>query len=167
MLRLLGTPCWALFLLGISCRNEHHRGTTAVSSSATDHAALHPVPAGTTLVRCSPSVLHLYDTLLLSMSTPHGEYLVIVAPDSTLLFVVYPQLGRPTNHSLVPSGEFRSLPSIRLVAGEARALPWVYGRDTTEQIFGRSGHYTVFVGDELETDADVPVSRCGVEYVAR
>jgi hypothetical protein len=38
------------------------------------------------------------------MSTPHGEYLGIVAPpDSALFFVVYPQLGQPTNQSVIPT----------------------------------------------------------------
>ena len=108
---------------------------------------------------CHPSSLGANDTLTLRMPVPHGPYLTVTSPDATPFFVVFP--SDSARRSLVTADSFAKMAVVRLPVRELRAAPWVYGRDTNEMVFSRTGPYTVVVGHDVETDAGV-VEKCVV-----
>src|SRR4051812_8551991 len=40
-------------------------------------------------LRCTPAVFTKKDTIILRMESPHGEYLMVSQPDSTVFFLSY------------------------------------------------------------------------------
>ncbi len=115
---------------------------------------------------CTPRVLGRRDTLTLRMKIPHGDYLIATQPDGTQFYIVYPTLGMPTRKfSLVPSERFKKMPRLQLPI-DFRAKPNIYGRDTTERYFLRSGEYTLFLGRNLEGDFNPQSVACHVTFMA-
>lgn len=167
-------PSFGAALFGIACQrsdtpSETPRGDTisavaVVAASSTSvntyEKASQPLPSLT----CSPKVLGPNDTLTLEMKTPHGDYLTANQPDGSLFYIVYPKLGDPSRkYSLVPSETFKSVPVLRLPSN-FRAIPWKYGRDTTERFFNRPGRYLFWVGENLEGDLNPRAVSCEVVF---
>ena len=116
-----------------------------------------PTPVAS--LACHPASAGPDDTLTLRMPVPHGPYLTVTTPDETPFFVVFP--SDSARRSVMPSDSFAKLAVVRLSLRELRAAPWVYGRDTNEVVFSRTGSYTVVVGHDVETDAGI-VEKCVV-----
>ena len=113
---------------------------------------------------CTPRTLRRNDTLTLQMQTPHGDYLTANQPDGSLFFIVYPRFDDPSRKfSLMPSERFKTTASLRLSAN-FRAIPWKFGRDTTEVFFTRPGKYVLWVGENLESDINRHAVKCDVVY---
>ena len=117
----------------------------------------------TEALTCSPRTIGRGDTLTVRMLTPHADYLGVDHPDGTLFFIVYPTYGDSTRkYSLIPSESFKTVATFQIPA-DIKAHPRVYGRDSVEPLFTRSGNYTIMLG-RLETDHGPPVVRCTVRF---
>jgi hypothetical protein len=66
--------------------------------------------------------------------------------------------------SLMPSDSFVARRRLSLPVWKLRAVPWVFGRDTTEVVFARRGAYRVLVAHDLETDAPL-LESCSLNYL--
>ena len=98
------------------------------------------------------------------MQTPHGDYLTANQPDGSLFFIVYPPFDDPSRKfSLMPSDQFKTTARLQLPA-DVRAIPWHYGRDTTEIFFRHPGKYVLWVGENLESDINRHAVKCEVVY---
>jgi hypothetical protein len=138
--------------------------TSAIVSSETTAISRSSANASESRFTCIPGTLGRNDTLTLRMRTPHGDYLTATQPDGSLFFIVYPRLDDPSRKfSLIPSEQFRKIAVLRLAAN-FRAIPWKYGRDTTEAFFSRPGKYVLWVGENLESDINHHAVKCDVLY---
>lgn len=167
-----------LAMLTAACSRGDEAPTKATRIAATTHVGLSdstlPVRRESTsaipltAISCAPGKLSGDDTLTVHMRPPHGDYLIITAPNGTVFFVVYPQLGDPRRkYSQVPSDSFRKAQTMRL-AGTLRANPRVYGRDTTiEPVFTQPGKYQIRVGEHLESDFAAESAVCEVTFRQR
>jgi hypothetical protein len=117
-------------------------------------------------LRCMPSVFSRSDTITLLMEYPHGEYLMVSQPDSTVFFLSYPDSTKPRNLFLVAADSFARMPAIRFRA-DVRARPFVYGRDTLEPVFTKPGKYVLTIGHKLETEHASEIHRCTMRFVSR
>ena len=115
-------------------------------------------------LQCTPRIFSRRDTLTLRMEHPHGEYLVVTQPDSTAIYLVYPQPDVPPRFLLMSSDVFAELPEVRFRA-DIRSKPEIYGRDTLEPVFGKPGKYTLTIGHKLESERSSGVYRCTVQLV--
>ena len=148
------------------------RSATATHSSYVTSSALIPsqLPAGDTLpdsvdLQCSPRRATLNDTITLRMQIPHGEYLMVMQPDSTVFFLSYPDSTEPRDFSLVQADSFAKMPVIRFRAG-VRSRPHVYGRDTFETVFSKRGKYVLTIGHKLETEHSSQIHTCTLQLAA-
>lgn len=113
---------------------------------------------------CTPETLRADDTLTLTMSVPHGQYLAVTEPGGTWFYLVYPQLQAGSPHSsLVPSDAFRTMASYPIPV-DVRARPRVYGKTLPEAVFVQPGRYRVRIGENLPSDYGPPVTDCYVTY---
>ena len=114
---------------------------------------------------CTPDKLGPGDTVTLTMSIPHGEYLRITTPTGNVHFVIYPQFGQQSRRfSLVPSDSFRNLATIRLPA-DLRAKGYATSRDTVLQtVFSKTGKYELLIGENLESDRSEDLRTCAVTF---
>ena len=112
---------------------------------------------------CQPSVLRASDILELSLKTPHGGYLGIVAPDEFWFLLIYPrpEPGRP---SMMSAQEFRQLGHLMLPVAKTRAAPWMHGHQEIMRVFRKPGEYKILVSENLLSH-DYPVSSCRVRYL--
>jgi hypothetical protein len=106
------------------------------------------------------------DTITLRMRTPHGEYLKVMQPDSTIFYLSYPDPTESRNFFLVPADSFAEMPIIRFKA-DVRSRPRIYGRDTLEPVFSKPGKYVVTVGHKMESEAASEIHRCTIRLVSR
>jgi hypothetical protein len=113
----------------------------------------------TQMLSCSPRILTSGSKLTLRFKLPHPVELAIVAPDGTWFFLVNEDPGQKF---LVDTDSFRKLSRLELPVATAIARPFIYGREAEERIFQKPGVYQVILGENLETDADVPDYRCQV-----
>src|SRR3989442_10300032 len=107
--------------------------SAAPTDNGTTAASVHDTAVATgAALTCVPRTIRTSDTLTLRMKTPHGDYLTANQPDGSLFFIVYPRLDDPSRKfSLMPSEVFKTTAILRLPAN-FRAIPWKYGRDSTE-----------------------------------
>jgi hypothetical protein len=115
---------------------------------------------------CTPALATLKDTITLRMRTPHGEYLKVMQPDSTIFYFSYPDPTESRNFFLVPADSFAQMPRIRFKA-DVRSRPRIYGRDTLELVFSKPGKYVVTIGHKLESEAASEIHRCTIRLVSR
>jgi hypothetical protein len=143
--------------------------SSSTSSTQGNHATVAPAQQDTpssnsSALTCIPKILRAHDTLMLRMQTPHGDYLTANQPDGSLFFIVYPPFDDPSRKfSLMPSDQFKTTARLQLPA-DVRAIPWHYGRDTTEIFFRRPGRYVLWVGENLESDINRHAVKCEVVY---
>jgi len=71
---------------------------------------------------CGPHILRPTNTLRLRTPTPHGHYLVVVAPDKTQFFLVYPQ-EEDRKPSVIPPDRFAALSSVAFAVDSLRGWP--------------------------------------------
>ena len=149
----------------------------SVDSAHGTLAALVPLPpqtaeqvayadSNTIGLQCMPSVFSRSDTITLLMEYPHGEYLMVRQPDSTLFFLSYPDPREPRNFFLVPADSFVQMPAIRFRA-DVRSRPRIYGRDTLEPVFTKPGKYVLTIGHKLETGQASEIRTCTIRLVSR
>ena len=112
---------------------------------------------------CGPHILRPTNTLRLRTPTPHGHYLVVVAPDKTQFFLVYPQ-EEDRKPSVIPPDRFTALSSVAFAVDSLRGWPQAALRDTYELVFQKAGVYEIYVADDWETDEATDVRRCRVRY---
>jgi hypothetical protein len=115
-------------------------------------------------LQCAPKTFTRRDTLTLRMVPPHGEYLMVVQPDSTKFYLVDPDPRDPSRFLLMPSETFTRLPEIRFRA-DVRSKPQVYGRDTLEPLFRKPGEYILVVGHNLASDQSSEIYTCTVRLL--
>lgn len=115
-------------------------------------------------LQCAPKTFSRRDTLTLRMDHPHGEYLMVVQPDSTMFFLVYPNPREAPSFLLMSSESFTELPEIRFRA-DVRSRPRIYGRDTLEPVFQKPGNYILETGHNLESDQSSDIYTCTVRLV--
>ena len=157
----------ATLLAAVACTADEKR--TVADSEGVMRNGVPPTggPAhDATALSCTPTELSDDDTLDLSLPASHGPYLAVQAPDSTMYFVVFPASGDASPRarmSLMPSDSFVALRRLNLPVRKLRAVPWVFGRDTTEIVFARRGVYRVMVAHDLETDAPL-LESCSLNY---
>lgn len=116
-------------------------------------------------LRCTPAVFSQKDTITLRMESPHGEYLMVSQPDSTVFFLSYPDSTEPRNFFLVQADSFALMPLVRFRA-DVKSRPRVYGRDTLETVFSKPGKYVLTIGHKLESEHASEVYRCTIRLVA-
>ena len=97
------------------------------------------------------------------MEHPHGEYLTVVGPDSTMFFLIYPSPSEPPEHLLMTSETFAETSIIRFRA-DVTAKPQVYGRDTLEPVFKRPGKYVLTIGRKLESEHASQIHKCSIRF---
>jgi hypothetical protein len=119
-------------------------------------------------IACTPTTFGPSDTVTLRMGTPHGNQLSIHSPNRTTYSLVYPTPGKPRrNYSLIPSQEFRNVGTFP-VAADVRAIPEIYGRDTTvEPVFVEPGKYLIVMGENLASDYSNRSTYCTVTFRPR
>lgn len=110
-------------------------------------------------LRCTPAIFSPKDTITLRMGSPHGEYLMVSQPDSTVFFLSYPDSTEPRNFFLVQADSFASMPLLRFKA-DVKSRPRVYGRDTLETVFSKPGKYTLTIGHKLESEHASEIHTC-------
>ena len=120
----------------------------------------------TATITCTPSRIHLGDTILVSMTKPHGDEFAVNAPGGHWFRIV--------THSSDTSGLFKSrippeafalLDTFRISTGSFRAVPYEYGADSMELVFYHPGEYRLDIASDLQTDTHVPVSTCRVQLL--
>ena len=118
-----------------------------------------PVPAVNAL-DCRPAVLRENDALELSMKTPHGGYLGVVAPDEFWFLLIYPnpESERP---SMMSAQRFRQLNRLTLPVATTRAAPRMHGHQRPVRVFHKTGDYKILIGENLLSH-DYPVFSCRV-----
>jgi hypothetical protein len=121
-----------------------------------------PAPAVSAL-DCRPAALQADDVLELSMKTPHGGYLGVVAPGEFWFLLIYPN-PEPERPSMMPAQRFRQLDRLTLPVATTRAAPWVHGHRRAVRVFRKPGDYKILIGDNLLSH-DYPVSSCRVRYL--
>lgn len=159
----------AVLPVAIACEAEGGGADPSTGAAPEKRAAVpESAAADDSVLACNPTDLRVSDTLALRLPRPHGPYLAVQAPDSTMYFLVFPA-GRDSSPgarlSLMPADSFVSLASLRLPVRDLRAVPWVFGRDSAEIVFARPGLYRVLVAHDLETDAPI-IQACSVRYIS-
>jgi hypothetical protein len=112
---------------------------------------------------CRPAVLRADDILELSMKTPHGGYLGVVAPGEFWFLLIYPN-PEPARPSMMLAQRFRQLDRLALPVATTRAAPWVHGHQQAVRVFRKPGDYKILISQNLLSH-DYPVSSCRVRYV--
>ena len=146
----------------VSSASEH----IAPSAAPTPSQLTEPPPDSSATaggLECAPTVFSRRDTITLRMEHPHGEYLTVVGPDSAMFFLIYPDPTEPLEHLLMSSEAFAATPTIRFPA-DLRAKPFVYGRDTLEPVFKKSGRYVLTIGHKLETEHASQIHKCTIRF---
>lgn len=121
-----------------------------------------PAPAVSAL-DCQPAVLRAADVLELSMKTPHGGYLGVVAPGEFWFLLIYPN-PEPERPSMMSAQRFRQLNRLALPVTTTRAAPWVHGHQLAVRVFRKPGEYKILISENLLSH-DYPVSSCRVRYL--
>ncbi|MBA2340647.1 MAG: hypothetical protein H0V88_09640 [Pyrinomonadaceae bacterium] len=117
--------------------------------------------AGRARVRfdCSPRKLWRGDTLLLTMSVPHGRDLAVVSPDGKFFWL---RSWEPENREVTAQWfAFENVRRLRLATNEVAGIT----NDNKGLIFTKTGWYRIRLSDNLETDDGTPVYECKVYYV--
>jgi hypothetical protein len=115
-------------------------------------------------LQCGPKVFSRRDTITMKMEVPHGEYLVVIQPNGTWFYLVYPHDVDGPDYSLVPSETFKEMPTIRFRA-DVKGKPWVYGRDTLETVFQEPGKYILETGANIASERGSQIWKCSVRFV--
>jgi hypothetical protein len=68
------------------------------------------------------------------------------------------------NQPAVPYNAFKELESLALVTNQAKATPWIFGRNDNELVFTTTGTYLIKMSENLETDDGTPVYQCEVFF---
>lgn len=167
------SPLSLLLLLGaaacgqekpLSDRTEADTVPRTVSFDTGLYETYETPPATASELACAPDTLRSGDTLTLTMSVPHGQYLAVTQPGGSWFYLVSPQLLAGSPHSsLVPSDVFRTMASYRIPV-DVRARPRVYGKTLPEAVFVQPGRYRVRIGENLPSDYGPPVTDCYVTY---
>ncbi|HST07649.1 MAG TPA: hypothetical protein VLJ83_05720, partial [Gemmatimonadaceae bacterium] len=85
---------------------------------------------------------------------PHGGWLVVAQPDSTIFTLISPIGRQIARFSPLSDAEvFKTMLILRFRA-DIRAKPDVYGRDTLETVFRTPGDYVFTIGENLGTEYD-------------
>lgn len=113
---------------------------------------------------CRPLELRPGSTLELTMRTPHGDCLGVIAPGDFWFFLIYPQ-PQPNRPSLMPASKFRNVTRLALPVSSTKAIPWVHGYDEAMLVFRKVGTYKILLSENLLSH-DYPVSSCTVKFLA-
>jgi hypothetical protein len=90
---------------------------------------------------------------------------MVVQPDSTIFYLVYPNPRESPRFLLMSSEKFTELAEIRFRA-DLRSRPRIYGRDTLEPVFQKPGKYILEIGHNLASDQASGVYTCTIRLVA-
>lgn len=101
--------------------------------------------------QCAPSTVTPKDTITLRAEVPHGGWLAVSRPDSTLFMLIEPKMPAPDS-ALVDSEAFQNMLILRMRA-DIRWRPSVYGR-AAESVFSVPGKYVFTIGQNLGTEYD-------------
>jgi hypothetical protein len=119
-------------------------------------------------LRCEPSELAYGDTLVLTMSHPHGPYLAVRIPDGTQFFLAYPTLGDTTAPPPIIANEaFMEMRELRLATSEVVSSPWTVAEIVPQHVFVAPGTYEITLAENLESDAYYPSVQCTVHFSGR
>ena len=119
------------------------------------------IPLADKVLACPGGLLTDSDTVTIRAPIPHGAYLVVIAPDGTQFFVIYPNSDDPSSQPISPT-VFRTVEMFSLIVGESVGRPWVGGRDSLEVLFQQAGAHEIVVADNWESDVPSFVRRCSV-----
>jgi hypothetical protein len=115
--------------------------------------------------KCVPSKLKAGDTLLLTMSTPHGGDLGLRTPKGEFFFLVFwaatPAEAAP---SLVPWDAFKAMGKLSISA-DLKLAPWATPK-SPRFIFDEPGTYLVLMDENLEADAPAR-HKCRIHFDGR
>jgi len=114
-------------------------------------------------LKCTPAIARPDDTLRIEMPTPHGDYLIIVAPNGGQFFIIYPNPD-PHMASLVDSREFATMATFSARLDSMRGWSWAVGSDSLQLPFRAPGTYEIVVAANWETDQATDVRRCQLRY---
>jgi hypothetical protein len=110
-------------------------------------------------LQCSPKVFSVHDTITLRMENPHGEYLMVYAPDSTVFYLSQPD---PRADVLMPSDSFSVTPIVRFRA-DVMADPGGY---YPRPVFRDTGNYVLVIGHNMASEAGSDIYRCTIRHRA-
>lgn len=144
-----------------------------VKSSAKDEQPLSSIPKPGSLninlnekITCSPRKLYRGDTLIITVSVPHGGDLAIIGPDGRFSFIVYYQPDKNSKQQpLINRERFQSMAELKLATDQIREMMWAADEKPNRLIFARTGWYEVRLSANLETDDGTPVAKCRIYYV--
>ena len=117
-------------------------------------------------ITCSPRKLYRGDTLVITMSIPHGGDLAIMGPDRSFSFIVYYQPDKNSKQQpLIRREKFETMAQLKLATDQIREMMWAEDEKPNRLIFTKTGWYEVWLSANLETDDGTPVAKCRVYYV--
>jgi len=113
---------------------------------------------------CTPNRLGPADTLTIKMPVPHFQELAVYHQKSrSWWFLVYwPDPSMVGAKPIISREEFITTPLVKLKVKEAKGTLWT-GNTKSDQIFVQPGTYSIFLSDNLESEAGGYT--CAVEYV--
>lgn len=160
----IGTAASATIATSSSTAAENSTSRGLVTSPSTDIKQVMDTSIKAPNLQCAPKMFSRRDTITMRMEVPHGEYLVVIQPNGTWFYLVYPHDVDGPNYSLVPSDTFKAMPTIRF-RGDVKGKPWVYGRDTLETVFQEPGKYVLETGANIASERGSQIWKCSVRFV--
>lgn len=160
----IGTAAPAAIVASSSTAEENRSSSGLVTSPSTDTKQVMDTSIHAPSLQCAPKVFSRRDTITMRMHVPHGEYLVVIQPNGTWFYLVYPKIGERPDYSLLPSETFKGMPTIRFRA-DVRGKPLVYGRDTLEAVFHEPGKYVLESAANIEGERGSQIWKCTVQFV--
>ena len=113
----------------------------------------------TARIRCRPLELYAGDTLVITMTAPHGGDLAITTPD----LAWFPVSISDSAWSMMPRSAFLATDTLRLATDTLAGVPYVHGATNRQPVFAQPGTYRIDLAENLRTE-DVPVYSCRVRF---
>ena len=125
-----------------------------VTSAWVDTKAVFDTSLDAPNFQCAPKVFTSRDTIALRAEIPHGGWLIVAAPDSTIFELTSPTFMQFRGFApLIDPEAFKETLILRFRA-DVRTKADVYGRDTLERVFRLPGEYRFTIGENLATEYD-------------
>ncbi len=106
------------------------------------------------------------ETIDLHFAGANPPYLGIVDPEGHFFYLVFPgenAMGELT--PLVESKHFAALKNLKINTRSLRADPYIYGVETKQAVFTKTGNYTFIMGENLHIDEPDFLENVAVRYV--
>lgn len=124
-----------------------------------------PVEVNQEKLECSIAASNEGSVLTVELPGDHGGDFAIQDPQGVTFFLTSSDPPRNAiDRELIDRKVFGELNEYRVLVDAIRAVPYVYGADSLQNVFDYEGVYTLRVSENLETSADFKHFICQVEY---